>query len=281
MHDFLVSLIAFPPFFAETFILHGLLAGLLVSLMAGPMGCFVVWRRMAYFGESLSHSALLGLGLGLLFGLNLNIAVFIVCFLFASLLTYLRERRILAIDTLLGILAHASLAAGLLLISFMELPAYTLTSYLFGDILLIQNSDLWLLGAASIIVLTLLLYNWSSFILISINKELAQAEGLPVYAMELLFMFLITVVVATSIRFVGILLITSMLIIPAAGARQISKSPKMMALLSIALSMMATLAGFSLSILYDLATAPAIVVCATLLFALLTFVGKLKLKLLR
>ncbi len=260
----------------DGFIIRAIIAGVGVALVVGVLGCFVVWRRMAYFGDSLAHSSLLGIALGLLYGFSVNIGIIIVCSVFAVLLVWLQHKHILATDTLLGILAHASLSLGMVALSFLDYIQFDLHSYLFGDILTITNTDLlWIyLGGGA--VLTLLILNWSSLTLMTIHEDLAKAEGVRTFRTQLLLMFLMTIVVAFSVRIVGILLITSLLIIPAATARQLAKTPESMAVTASILGVAAVLLGIFGSLQFDTPSGPSIVTAASLLFLILFPVLKLR-----
>ncbi|MEK9931623.1 MAG: metal ABC transporter permease, partial [Rhodospirillaceae bacterium] len=158
----------------ESFIIKGLLAGIIVALVAGVMGCFVVWRRMAYFGDSLAHSALLGVAFGIALGINLNLSIIILCSFFALLLVWLQRKGIFATDTLLGILAHAALSVGVVTISLLE-QRIDLHSYLFGDILTVGDDQIWWLVIGGSFILLTLALNWSSLVLMTIDEDLAQA----------------------------------------------------------------------------------------------------------
>ena len=215
----------------EPFLVNAILAGFAVAVITGVMGCFVVWRRMAYFGDSLAHSALLGVALGFAVGIAVNIGIILICSVFALLLLWLQQKKVLATDTLLGILAHSALSLGMVTISVMG-QRIDLHSILFGDILTVTRPELWWIYIGGTIVITMLLMNWSSLVLMTLQEDLAQAEGIRVFWCNLLLMFLMTLVVAVSIRSVGILLISSLLIIPAATARQLARSPEGMAIIA-------------------------------------------------
>ncbi|WP_339716897.1 iron chelate uptake ABC transporter family permease subunit [uncultured Sneathiella sp.] len=260
----------------DDFILRALAAGIGVALIAGPLGCFVVWRRMAYFGDSLAHSALLGIALGLLYGLNINLSTVIICAVFALLLVWLQQRRVLATDTLLGILAHAALSIGMVALSFLNNVSFDLYSYLFGDILTVRMIDLYWIYGGGLLVIGLLWFNWSSLTLMTLHEDLARAEGVNTVWANILLMLLMTIVVAVSIRIVGILLITSMLIIPAATARQLVTSPESMAIWAAVLGLIAVVAGISGSVEFDTPSGPSIVTAAAIMFALLSLLGALK-----
>lgn len=250
----------------DEYLLRALLAGLAVALVTGSLGTFVVWRRMAYFGDTLAHSALLGVSLGILLELNLNLAITLVCLLLALALVALQNQRKLASDTLLGILSHSALALGLVAISFAENVRIDLMGYLFGDILAVGRGDLlWIgLGAAAALVLLLLL--WRPLLAMTVHEELAQVEGVKVARTRLLFMLLIALVIATAMKVLGVLLITSLLIIPAATARHYVRTPEQMAVLAAALGMLAVSGGLFGSWRWDLPAGPAIVVTAAMIF---------------
>jgi zinc transport system permease protein len=252
----------------DPFLARALVAGIAVVVIAGVIGCFIVWRRMAYFGDSLAHSALLGIALGLLTGLDVSVTTVFVCSLFAVLMVWLQQKRLLATDTLLGILAHAALSIGMVAISFLG-QRVDLHAYLFGDILTVTMEEIYWVYGGGTVVLLLLLANWSSLVLMTIHEDMAKAEGVKTVATHLLFMFLMTIVVAISIRIVGILLITSMLIIPAATARQLCRSPEMMAIVAALLGTIAVIGGIWGSLTFDTPSGPTIVTAAALMFAVL------------
>ena len=250
------------------FLLHALLAGLALALVAGPLGSFVVWRRMAYFGDTLSHSALLGVALGLLLDISPTLAVTLGCVLLAVLLVTLQQRQPLASDTLLGILAHSSLSLGLVTLSFMPEVRIDLMSYLFGDLLAVSRSDLYWILAGSAAVLVALGLLWRPLLAITVHEELARVEGLPVAAIRLGLMLLIAVVIAVAMKIVGVLLITSLLIIPAAAAQRHARTPEQMAGGASVLGLLAVCGGLTLSWFKDTPAGPSIVVCAAALFLL-------------
>ncbi|KPW42721.1 Zinc transporter [Pseudomonas amygdali] len=253
------------------FLLYALLAGVALAVVAGPLGSFVVWRRMAYFGDTLSHAALLGVALGFLLDISPTIAVTVGCLLLAVLLVTLQQRQPLASDTLLGILAPSTLSLGLVVLSFMHEVRIDLMAYLFGDLLAISPADLtWILGGSAL-VLVLIVALWRPLLAITVHEELARVEGLPVAALRMALMLLIAVVIAVAMKIVGVLLITSLLIIPAAAAQRHARSPEQMALGASLLGVIAVCVGLSLSWFKDTPAGPSIVVSAAALF-LLSFV---------
>ncbi len=249
----------------DDFIIRALLAGISIAFVAGPLGCFVVWRRMAYFGDTLAHSALLGVAFGLLLDLNIQIAVVIACVSLAVLLFFMETNKALATDTILGILAHSSLALGLVLFSFSDVQP-NLIDYLFGDLLTVSSSDLIWIISSCIIVLIVLASFWNSLLTITLHSELAQVEGLNVKAIRLILMLLIATVVAVSMKIIGILLITSLMIIPPASARMFSDNPEKMAISSSLLGCISVCGGIAASSYWDTPAGPSIVVTAALIF---------------
>lgn len=250
------------------FLLNALLAGLALALVAGPLGSFVVWRRMAYFGDTLAHAALLGVAVGLLLDVSPTLAVTVGCVLLAVLLVTLQQRQPLAADTLLGILAPSTLSLGLVVLSFNSEVRIDLLGYLFGDLLAVGPSDLLWIVAGSALVLACLLALWRQLLAVTVHEELAQVEGLPVAGLRLALALLIALVIAVAMKIVGVLLITSLLIIPAAAAQRHSRTPEQMAIGASLLGMLAVGGGLSLSWFEDTPAGPSIVVCAASLFLL-------------
>lgn len=247
-------------------LLWPLLAGLAVALVAGPMGGFVVWRRMAFFGDTLAHSALLGAAFGLALGMALYPAVVLCSVALALVLVALQQQRAVASDTLLGIVAHTTLALGVIALSVLPSVQVDLFAFLFGDLLATSGAEVIGLWLGALVILLLLWRNWRPLLSITVDEDLARVEGVPVAATRALLMVLLALLIAGALRTVGVLLITSLLIIPAASARRFSRSPQQMAMLASVLGMVAVLAGLSLSWWRDLPVGPAIVVCAAALF---------------
>jgi zinc transport system permease protein len=252
----------------DEFVWRALLGGVGLAAIAGPLGSFVVWRRMAFFGDALAHSALLGVTVGFLLHINLNLGIVVVCVLLAVLLLVLQERLRLAPDTLLGIFAHASLSTGLVAIAFMERLRVDLMSYLFGDILAVTRADLlWIYGGAGL-ALAVLVALWRPLLSMTVHEELARVEGVPVERLRLALVLLLAVTIAAAMKIVGVLLITSLLIIPAATARRLARTPEQMALFASAIGAVAVGAGIYASLSFDTPSGPSVVVAAATLFAL-------------
>ena len=254
------------------FVIKTLLAGFGVAIVAGPLGAFVVWRRMAYFGDALSHSALLGVGLGLVLGVDPVIGVIAVCVAVAILLALSQRQKSLAGDTVLGIMAHATLAIGLVALAFLTSVRVDLMGYLLGDVLAVTNKDLlriWIAGAAALIVLAVI---WRPLLAATVHEDLARVEGVPVRGVQLTLMVLMAVVIAIAMKVVGVLLITSLLIIPSAATRRFCHTPEQMAALAALLGCCAVALGIWSSFRFDTPAGPSIVVAETVIFLLTVLV---------
>ena len=250
----------------DDFLIRALLAGLLIAIIAGPLGVFILWRRMAYFGDTLSHSAILGVALGLLLSINVKIGILFSTLLVAGLLIYSQRQKKLASDTMLGIISHSALSLGLVLISFVEGVRVDIESWLFGDILAVSWNDIGFIAIGVSIVVVVLLAIWKPLLSLTVHEELALVEGVNVSLISAIYTLLIAVLVAISMKIVGALLITALLIIPAATSRQFARTPEQMALFSIGIGMLAVLLGLGASFYSDTPTGPSIVVSATVLF---------------
>ncbi|WP_429884704.1 zinc ABC transporter permease subunit ZnuB [Geoalkalibacter halelectricus] len=252
----------------DNFLLRALLGGLGVAAVAGPFGVFMVWRRLAYFGDTLAHSALLGIALGFLLHLDPTLAVIAVCQLLALLLFLLQRQRELASDTLLGILAHSSLALGLVALAFLQDVRIDLMAYLFGDILAVTRADLaWIFGGG-LLAVTALATVWRPLLAITVHEDLARVDGVAVDFVQWLYTALLALVVAVMMKIVGVVLVTALLIIPAAAARRLARSPEAMAAFASLIGALAVGGGLTSSLYWDTPTGPSIVVAATLLFIL-------------
>ena len=251
----------------DDFILRALIGGIGVALICGPLGCLVIWQRMAYFGAALSHAALLGVALGLFMGISLYLAIVLVCALFSWLLSVM-VRQGTTSDTALGILAHAALAVGILILSVMPSIRMDLMAYLFGDILSISWADIaWIYGGG-IAIAGVLAKIWKPLLSLIVQRDLALVDGINEERIRLTFCVLISVAVAVAMQIVGVLLIVSLLIIPAATARRFAKGPEQMALLSIVFGMISIAVGLFVSMTFDTPAGPSIVGVASLIYLL-------------
>jgi zinc transport system permease protein len=250
----------------DDFFTRAMVAGIGVALVAGPLGCFIVWRRMAYFGDTMAHSALLGVALSILLGANMTAGVFLVAALVAVALLLLQRRNALSSDALLGILSHSTLAIGLVMLAFMSWVRIDLMGFLFGDILAVSKLDIAFVYGGGALVLAALAALWRPLLAATVSTELAEAEGLRPERARIAFMLLMAAVIAIAMKIVGILLITSLLIIPAAAARRFAATPEQMAVLAALIGAIAVAGGLYGSLTWDTPSGPSIVVAALVLF---------------
>lgn len=249
-------------------LLPGWLAGMLLTLATGPLGSFVVWRRMAYFGDTLAHASLLGVALGLLLDVNPYITILGLTLTLAGVLVWLEHKPQLAVDTLLGILAHSSLSLGLVTVSLMSDVRVDLMAYLFGDLLAITWQDITWIGLGAALVLGVLCWQWNALLSVTINPELAFVDGINLNRMRLLLMLTTAVTIGLAMKFVGALIITSLLIIPAATARRFASTPEQMAFTASLFGMLSVTGGLLLSWFYDTPAGPSVVICSAAFFML-------------
>ena len=250
----------------DDFFVRALLGGVGVAIVTGPLGCIVVWRRMAYFGAALAHAALLGVALGFVLDINLTVGVVVVCLALALGLAVLERQTMLASDSLLGIMAHAMLALGLVTLAFLSHLRVDLMSYLFGDVLAIVRTDIYLIAGLAGVALVLLVAIWRPLLSLTVNPDLARVEGVNVERTRLGFVLMLALVIAIGMKVVGILLVVSLLIIPAASARMLSKTPEQMAVVAAVLGALSVLLGLSASWHWDVPAGPMIVVVAGVVF---------------
>lgn len=249
-------------------LLLALFAGLGVAVITGPLGAFIVWRRMAYFGDTLAHSSLLGVALALLLSISPTISVIVSCLVLALILVVLQQQQTLASDTVLGILSHTSLAAGLVAIALMPDVNVDLLSLLFGDLLTVNINDIITIYSISALAMLLLIKLWKPLLAITIHEELAKVEGIPVKAIRTAFMLIIALEIALAMKVVGVLLITALLVIPAATARRFATTPEQMAIFASLIGCLAVILGLTISWFLDTPAGPSIVLCAGILFLL-------------
>jgi len=257
----------------EPFIIKSLLAGIGVALMCGTLGCFVAWQRLAYFGDTIAHAALLGVVLALMMDGNIAFGIIAVSLALAASVAYFERQKHLASDTLLGIAAHGALAIGVVLLSFSSV-AVDIGGYLFGDILAVGWNDIILIYAIAAAVLAAVKYLWRDLLRVTLHSDIAQVEGVHVARTKLLLMLLIALAVAVSIKIVGMLLITALLIIPAACARYFSPTPTQMVMFSTIAGSAAVLGGLGGSLKFDTPSGPSIIVAGLCLFVLAHIISK-------
>ena len=266
----------------DDFFTRAVVGGVGLALFAGPLGCFIVWRRLAYFGDTLAHSALLGVAMALLLDMNITLTVFIISVVVSMLLLLLQRKSVLTSDALLGLLAHGTLAIGLVFLAFMTWVRVDLMGFLFGDILAITVEDIAVIWCGGITVIVLLSVIWKSLLASTVSYEIAVAEGLKPDLANFVFMILIAGIVAISMKIVGVLLITALLIIPAATSRRFSGSPEIMAVIASILGAASVWLGLEGSLEWDTPAGPSIVVTALAFFVISLFpIPKLKRKIIK
>ena len=258
----------------DDFVWRATAAGIGVALVAGPLGCYVVWQRMVYFGATLAHAALLGIALGIVLGIHLQLGIFAIAVLTSVALVVLERRVQITTDTLLGIIAHSALALGLIVISLAGPLGIDLVGYLFGDILSVTRADLAWIGGACVVTLLLLALSWRRLLLIAVHPDLARVDGVRVEQLRLLLLLLLSLVVAVAMQIVGLLLVVSLLLLPASTARRFTRTPEAMAAGAIIAGVLSVVLGLQASLVFDLPAGPAIVLAATVLFVAALGVGR-------
>jgi len=261
----------------DDFMIRAALAGLGVNLTAAPLGCFVVWRRMAYFGDATAHASILGVALSLVLSLPMLPSVLFAA-TWMAIIAFQLSNRGFAMDTLLGVLAHSALAVGLVGVSFVSGVRIDLMAYLFGDILAVSWSDLLTIWLGAVVVIGLMAHRWSNLLLVTLNPDMAIASGISPKREQLILTISLAIVVAVAIKIVGVLLIVAMLIIPAAAARPLSQTPESMAVYSALIGGSASLFGLFASYHFDTPTGPSIVCVATFLFLAINFIRQIYIK---
>lgn len=252
----------------DDFFTRALAAGIGLAIVTGPLGCFIVWRRMAYFGDTMAHSALLGVALALLLKVDPMAGVFVVAAIVSVALLLLERRRALSTDALLGILSHSTLALGLVMVAFMTWVRIDLMGLLFGDILAVSRADIAVIYGGGAMVLAVLTRLWQPLLAATVNVEIAEAEGMRPERARIAFMLVMAAVIAIAMKIVGILLITSLMIIPAATARRFAATPERMAAIASLTGMLVVSGGLLASLRFDTPSGPSIVVAALVLFLL-------------
>ncbi len=259
-------------FIPDDFLTRALLAGIGFTIIAGPLGCFVVWQRLAYLGDSMAHSALLGIALALILNFNLMFGVFGICLIVALALARIRTNSSLSSDSYLGILSHATLALGLVLVSLMYWVRVDILDYLFGNIISVNWQEIGLIYVGGGLALGVMIWRWQALIGLTVNEQIAAAEGLNPIQTRYLLMIILAATIAIGMKIVGIILTVSLLIIPAATARLLTRTPEQMAVMAAIIGAAAVVGGLLLSLEVDTPPGPSIVVIAMALFLLATLI---------
>ncbi|AYN24750.1 zinc ABC transporter permease subunit ZnuB [Buchnera aphidicola] len=247
----------------------GWLAGILLSFATGPLGSFIIWRRISSFGDTLSHSSILGLAISILFKIDSFYTVLFFMSFLAIVLAWIEKLLSVSLETILSIISYSSLSLGMIFISLMSTSRHIdLSNYLFGDLLIVTKFDLFIISLGSLTVLTVLFLRWNSILLLTINEELAQIDGVNIFYARLTLMLTTALAISIAIKFVGVLLITSLLIIPPATAQLFSDSPEKMIIISIIISIISVTGGIFLSFFYNTPTSPSIVLFSSCVYLL-------------
>jgi zinc transport system permease protein len=258
--------------FLDDFLVRAALAGVGAAAAAGPLGCFVVWRRMAYFGDATAHAAILGVALALAAEAPILPGVLVVATAMAAFVSWAAGRAY-AMDTLLGVASHAALALGLVAASFQSGLRLDLSAWLFGDVLAVGRADVGVVWAGAAAVLALLAWRWRGLVTATLSPDLAAAEGVAPARERLALTLALAVLVAVALKVVGALLITALLIIPAAAARACARTPEAMAIWAAAIGGASALAGLAASYRLDTPAGPSIVTAAVAIFVGANAVG--------
>ena len=250
----------------DDFFIRALIAGIGIALVTGPLGCFIIWRRLSFFGDTLAHAALLGVTMAVFFEINIAFSVFFISSVVALILLKLQQTTKLPGDALLGLLAHSSLAVGLVVIGFLTSIRFDVMGLLFGDILAVNQYDLLLIWIGGALILLILKFIWRPLFASTVNYELAEAEGMKPDKFNAIFTVLMAAVIAISIKIVGLLLITGMLIMPAAMGRNLSNNPQQMVILSVIAGLLSVIIGLFSSLQFNTPSGPSIITAALILF---------------
>ncbi len=251
----------------EPFLIQAILGGIGIAIICGPLGSYVVWHRMAYFGDTISHAALLGIAVSLFLNIHFLIGVLAICILIGLLLINYNKRGLpLSNDSILGIISHSSLALGITLIYILKPSNFDLFNYLFGNILTLTPYDILIIYICAIINLSIIYKYWSQLVAITIDPNLAKIHKIKTSKIQMIFILVMALTIGISIKIIGTLLITSLLVIPAATARHLSKTPKEMAVIASLIGIIGVIIGTFLSSIFDVPTGPAIILSFTFLF---------------
>ena len=250
----------------DEFLIRALIAGSLVAAVAGLLGVFVVWRRMAFFGDTLSHSALLGVALGMLLNIGFTVGVMVSTLLVGLILYAFQKQQRVSNDALLGILSHSGLSLGLIALSFVQTQNVNIEDWLFGDVLSVTWQDVLSIAAIMLLVVVIMSCLWRPLLNLTVHDELARVEGINTNLVNLCFVLVVALLVAVAMQIVGALLITALLIIPATCARNFAKTPEQMAGMAALIGVISVVCGISASAWYDVPAGPSIVMASAVLF---------------
>ena len=259
----------------DDFVIRALIAGLLMVSIAAPMGCLMVWQRLAFLSDTLGHAAVLGVGIGIGLQIHPMLGVLAVILLIVLSLSRVNSFNNALSETTLAIISHSGLAAGLILLGTMPSQNISLESILFGDLLATSENDLMMIAITVTVLVFLLLHHWRSFVAVSVSREIAQAEGIEVRKTQFLMYLMIALLVAVMMKVMGVLLIAAALVIPTSSARLVSRSPEQMVLFSAIFGIGSLAGGMTSSFHFDWQTGPAIVLSAAVLLVITLVVKQL------
>lgn len=249
----------------DDFFIRACIGGMAIAIIAGPIGSIVVWNRLAFFGDALAHASLLGVALGVLFHISPFVSVVGCAVLFATVLLWFQGYTLFSKDTMLNMVAQAALALGLIVVSLFHIPM-DMEGILFGDVLTLTHSDIGMVIGLGLVIGYLLKKMWHGLLLVAVNEDIAKIEGIPVAVVKYKFMLLLSLMVALGIKIVGVILVTSLLVMPAAIARRFAATPEHMAYMASVVGVVTVLSGLMASWLWDIPAGPAVVVISFLLF---------------
>lgn len=257
----------------DDFIIRALLAGVAVALATGPLGSFIVWKKMAFFGDALAHSAILGVAIGILLGVNGSVSIAAFAVLFSALIALLKRQNLFEGDTILGMTTNGALALGIIVIALTAPSRFNILNLLFGDILATSYQDIIIMYSGAAVIIGGMIYIWRPLLLATINEDLARVEGVNVPLISFIFTLMVAMMVALSIKIVGVLLVSSLLIIPATTARILSKTPERMAIFASSFGILSIGLGIFSSLKLDTPAGPSIVVVLLVVFAIVSILS--------
>ena len=255
-------------FLSYSFMQRALIASVMVGILCPFVGNFVVLRRMSFFSDAISHAAFAGIAAGILLGIDLSLSSLAVAIIIAFVVAFLSEKTALSHDTIIGIAFSGAIAIGMLIIGMLEGYRTDVFTFLFGDILSITRKDLLLIFIIGTLTIITLLTFLKPFLQITFNRELAKVEGINVRFFEYLLFSIIAIVVTISLKIIGIILVTSLLIIPAAAAKNLASSMKRLFILSCFFGVISGIVGLAGSVYLNTASGPTIVLISIALFFL-------------
>ena len=244
----------------EPFLVRAIIAGLALAIVAAPLGCFVIWQRMAYFGETVAQASLIGVALSLAFRLDITLGVVVIAVLIAFLLLWFGRQQLVALDSILGLVHHAALATGVIAMSMLKGPPVDLLGFLFGDVFAVTRADIaWIAGGGAA-VLAIVAWLWQPLLRLALHEDLAAAEGIDRRQVRAIFTILLAVTIAVAMKIVGVLLVMAFLVVPAVAARPLSGTPERMVLLTALVAAASVVVGLGLSATFDTPGGPSIVI---------------------